>query len=56
MQFQRLQITGDKRVILDDFEIKNVKEFEIKSPAEEPAELVLKLDVIIGQVGLNAEV
>ena len=51
MEFQKLQITEDKKMFLDGFEIKNVKAYEIKSPAEEPAELVLKLDVIIDQVG-----
>ena len=50
MGFQKLQITEDK-VLLDGFEIKNVKAFEIKSSAENPAELVIKIDVVIGQVG-----
>ena len=53
MTFQKLQITEDKKILLDGFEIKNVKGFEITSPAEGPAELVMKIDVIVGQVGIE---
>lgn len=55
MGFQKLQITENKEILLDGFEIKNIKEIEIKSSAEEPAELVLKLNVIIGQVGFESK-
>ena len=51
MEIQKLRITEDERIFLDDFEVKNIKGFEIKNPAGGPAELVLKIDVIIGQVG-----
>lgn len=48
---QRLRITEDKRVFLDDFEIRNVRGFELKECAGESAELVLKMNVSISEVG-----
>ena len=53
MEFQKFQITEDGRFFLDGFEVNNVKEFEIKSSAGKPAELILKVDVIIDQVGFG---
>ena len=53
MEIHKLRITEGKRIFLDDFEIKNVKAFEMKSPTESSAELIIKLDVIIGQVGFE---
>lgn len=50
-ELQRLRITKDKQVFLDDFEIRNVRGFELKECAGESAELVLKLNVSISEVG-----
>lgn len=49
-ELQRLRITKDKQVFLDDFEIRNVRGFELKEYAGESAELALKMNVSISEV------
>lgn len=53
--FQNLKIMPDGRILLDNWEIRNVKEFELKSSAEGPAELTIKLDVEVRSVGAEPE-
>lgn len=49
MEIQKLRITEDERIFLDDFEVKNIKGFEVKSNAEGLAELALIMDVKLGK-------
>lgn len=51
MELQRLRITEDKRVFLDDFEIRNVMGLELKVCACCASELTLKLNVSLEKVG-----
>lgn len=51
MELQRLRITEDKRVFLDDFEIRNVRGLELKACACCASELTLELDVSLEKVG-----
>ena len=53
--FQNLKIMPDGRILLDDREIRNVKGYELKSSAEGPAELTIKLDVAVCSVGAEPE-
>jgi len=53
--FQNLKIMPDGRILLDNREIRNVKGFELKSSAEGPAELTIKLDVAVCSVGAEPE-
>lgn len=53
--FQNLKIMPDGRILLDNREIRNVKGFELKSSAEGPAELTIKLDVEVRSVGAEPE-
>ena len=53
--FQNLKIMSDGRILLDNREIRNVKGFELKSSAEGPAELTIKLDVAVCSVGAEPE-
>lgn len=55
MELQRLRITEDKRVFLDDFEIRNVMGLELKVYDCFVSELTLKLNVSIGKVGGDDE-
>ena len=55
MELQRLRITEDKRVFLDDFEIRNVSGFELKDYALGVPELILELNVSLEKVGGNDE-
>lgn len=54
MELQRLRITEDKRVFLDDFEIRNVRGFELKVGSGESAELILEMNVSINEVGFES--
>ena len=54
-EFQNLKIMPNGRILLDNQEIRNVKEFELKSSAEGPAELTIKLDVEVRSVGAEPE-
>lgn len=53
--FQNLKIMPDGRILLDNREIRNVKGYELKSSAEGPAELTIKLDVAVCSVGAEPE-
>lgn len=53
-KLQRLRITEDKRVFLDDFEFRNVRGFELKEYAGESAEFVLKMNVSLNEVGFES--
>ena len=53
--FQNLKIMPDGRILLDNREIRNVKGFELKSSAEGPAELTIKLDVEVRSVSAEPE-
>ena len=53
--FQNLKIMPDGRILLDNREIRNVKGYELKSSAEGPAELTIKLDVTVCSVGTEPE-
>lgn len=55
MELQRLRITEDKRVFLDDFEIRNVMGLELKVYDCFASELTLKLNVSLEKVGGNDE-
>ena len=52
---QNLKIMPDGKILLDNREIRNVKGFELKSSAEGPAELTIKLDVEVRSVGAEPE-
>ena len=53
MELQKLTI-GDNKLYLDGVEIKNIKEFTLKSPAMAEAELNLTVYVTVGQPMLLA--
>ena len=52
---QKLKITPDGKIYLGGCEICNVKSYELKSSAEGLAELSIKLDVVVGSVGVEPE-
>ena len=54
MELQKLTI-GDNKLYLDGVEIKNVKEFILKSPAMAEAELNLTVYVTVGQGSFEQE-
>lgn len=56
MQYQNnFSIKSDGKMFLDGVELKGVKKYKLISSAEKPAELMLKMDVIIGQVASEQE-
>ena len=54
MELQKLPLK-DNRIYLDGVEIKNIKEFTLKSPAMAEAELNLTVYVTVGQGSFEQE-
>lgn len=54
-ELQKLKITPDGKIYLNGCEICNVKSYELKSSAEGPVELSIKLAVMVSSVGIEPE-